>query len=85
MLVFNRSEDLPGGGHLDQSDGTAWMAFYTLEMLAISLELTNHDDSYEDQREGDNGRDAHGLLPEVALSSASSSGRFRRVVSSPSI
>ena len=28
-----------GGGHLDQSDGTAWMAFYTLEMLRIALEL----------------------------------------------
>ena len=48
ISVFNRSEDLPGGGHLDQSDGTAWMAFFTLEMLAISLELANHDDSYED-------------------------------------
>ena len=48
VSVFNRSEDLPGGGHLDQSDGTAWMAFYTLEMLAISLELAHHDAVYED-------------------------------------
>jgi hypothetical protein len=48
VSVFNRSEDLPGGGHLDQSDGTAWMAFYTLEMLAISLELASHDEAYQD-------------------------------------
>ncbi|MDJ0953265.1 MAG: glucosidase [Acidimicrobiia bacterium] len=48
VSVFNRSESLPGGGHLDQSDGTAWMAFYTLEMLALSLELARYDDVYED-------------------------------------
>ncbi len=48
VSVFNRSESLPGGGHLDQSDGTAWMAFYTLEMLAISLELARFDEAYED-------------------------------------
>ncbi len=47
VSVFNRSESLPGGGHLDQSDGTAWMAFYTLEMLAMSLELARYDDVYE--------------------------------------
>jgi hypothetical protein len=39
ISLFDRSAPLPGGGRIDQSDGTAWMAFFTLEMLAISLEL----------------------------------------------
>jgi hypothetical protein len=46
--VFNRSEGLPGGGRLDQSDGTSWMATYCLNMLAIALELARDDDAYED-------------------------------------
>ena len=37
--VFDRSAPLPTGGNLEQSDGTAWMAFYTLSMLEIALEL----------------------------------------------
>ncbi|MBV9773784.1 MAG: glucosidase, partial [Gemmatimonadetes bacterium] len=46
--VFNRSEALPGGGWLDQSDGTSWMATYCLNMLAIALELAGQDPAYED-------------------------------------
>ena len=46
--VFNRSEQLPGGARLDQSDGTSWMATFCLNMLAIALELARHDDAYED-------------------------------------
>lgn len=48
ISVFDRSSELPGGGHLDQSDGTAWMAFFTLEMLAIALELSRSDEVYQD-------------------------------------
>jgi hypothetical protein len=48
VSVFNRSEAIPTGGHLDQSDGTAWMAFYTLEMLKISLELAQTKPVYQD-------------------------------------
>ncbi len=48
VSVFDRSAPLPGGGHLDQSDGTAWMAFFTLEMLAVGLELARTDDVYQD-------------------------------------
>src|ERR1700722_76656 len=40
--VFDRSKPLPDGGSLRQADGTAWMAFYCLTMLAIALELA-HD------------------------------------------
>ena len=32
--VFDRSAPLPTGGHLEQSDGTAWMAFYSLSHAA---------------------------------------------------
>lgn len=46
--VFDRSRELPTGGHLDQSDGTAWMAMYSLNLLRIALELAQHNDSYED-------------------------------------
>ncbi|MGH9313958.1 MAG: MGH1-like glycoside hydrolase domain-containing protein [Vicinamibacterales bacterium] len=46
--VFDRSAPLPTGGHLEQSDGTSWMAMYTLNLLAIAMELARHDSAYED-------------------------------------
>jgi hypothetical protein len=46
--VFDRSAPLPTGGHLDQADGTAWMAFYCLCMLEIALVLTEYDSVYEE-------------------------------------
>jgi hypothetical protein len=46
--VFDRSNSLPTGGHLEQADGTAWMAFYCATMLSIALELASEDPSYED-------------------------------------
>jgi hypothetical protein len=46
--VFDRSQPLPTGGHLDQADGTAWMAFYSATMLSMALELAQDDPSYED-------------------------------------
>ena len=46
--VFDRSHSLPGGGHLHQADGTAWMASYCLTMLSISLELALEKPAYED-------------------------------------
>ena len=46
--VFDRSAPLPTGGHIEQSDGTSWMAMYCLNMLAIALELAREDPAYED-------------------------------------
>ena len=46
--VFDRSAKLPDGGHLEQSDGTSWMAMYCLNMLAIALELAKENKAYED-------------------------------------
>jgi hypothetical protein len=46
--VFDRSAQLPTGGHLEQSDGTAWMGMYCLNMLAIALELARENLAYED-------------------------------------
>ncbi len=46
--VFDRSQALPTGGHLEQADGTAWMAFYSATMLSMALELAKHDPAYED-------------------------------------
>jgi hypothetical protein len=45
---FDRSAPLPTGGHLEQSDGTSWMGMYTLNMLAIAMELAREDSTYED-------------------------------------
>ena len=46
--VFDRSSPLPTGGYLEQADGTAWMALYSLNMLEISVELALHDVTYAD-------------------------------------
>jgi len=46
--VFDRSKQLPTGGHLEQSDGTSWMGMYCLNMLAIAMELAYDNDAYED-------------------------------------
>ncbi len=46
--VFDRSAPLPKGGHLQQADATAWMAFYCGTMLSIALELASQDEVYED-------------------------------------
>lgn len=46
--VFDRSHALPGGGYLQQADGTAWMGFYCLTMLSMALELAQTKPAYED-------------------------------------
>ena len=46
--VFDRSQPLPTGGYLEQSDGTSWMAMYALNLLKISLELALYNPVYED-------------------------------------
>jgi hypothetical protein len=48
ISLFDRSAQLPTGGYINQSDGTAWMGFYSLSMLDIALELTKVDPTYED-------------------------------------
>jgi hypothetical protein len=45
--VFDRSAKLPTGGYLAQADGTSWMGVYSLNMLAIAIELARHDPVYE--------------------------------------
>lgn len=46
--VFDRSAALPTGGHLEQADGTAWMALFAQNMLELAVEIAAHDPSYED-------------------------------------
>jgi hypothetical protein len=46
--VFDRSRPLPTGGHIEQSDGTAWMAMFCLNMLRMSVELSERDPVYVD-------------------------------------
>lgn len=48
ISVFDRSQPLPVGGRLSQSDGTAWMGFYCLIMMKIALELSKGDPVYQD-------------------------------------
>ncbi len=45
--VFDRSAPLPTGGHLEQADGTAWMAFFCQNMIELGVELAAHDPVYE--------------------------------------
>ncbi|MGD0516547.1 MAG: glucosidase [Thermoguttaceae bacterium] len=46
--VFDRSAPLPTGGHLEQADGTAWMALFSQNMAELAVELAAHDRTYED-------------------------------------
>ncbi|MDM7916913.1 MAG: glucosidase, partial [Candidatus Eisenbacteria bacterium] len=46
--VFDRSAPLPGGGTLEQADGTAWMALYALNLFEIALELAAEDRGYQE-------------------------------------
>jgi Glycosyl hydrolase family 63 C-terminal domain len=46
--VFDRSAPLPTGGYINQSDGTSWMAMYSLNLMRIALELARHNHVYED-------------------------------------
>jgi len=46
--VFDRSAPLPTGGHLEQADGTAWMALFSQTMMELAVELAAHDPIYED-------------------------------------
>jgi hypothetical protein len=46
--IFDRSSPLPTGGSINQSDGTAWMAMYALNLMRIALELARENHVYED-------------------------------------
>lgn len=46
--IFDRSQPLPTGGTMEQSDGTSWMAMYSLNMMRISTELALQNPSYQD-------------------------------------
>ncbi len=46
--AFDRSAPLPMGGHINQADGTSWMAMYSLNLMRIALELACHNPVYED-------------------------------------
>ena len=46
--VFDRSKPLPTGGHLEQADGTAWIAIFAQDMLQMAIHLAQHDPVYED-------------------------------------
>ncbi len=46
--IFDRSAPLPTGGHLEQADGTAWMALFSQNMTELAVELAAHDPGYED-------------------------------------
>jgi hypothetical protein len=46
--VFDRSAPLPTGGHLEQADGTAWMALFSQNMLELAAELVKYDPAYEE-------------------------------------
>jgi hypothetical protein len=46
--AFDRNKPLPGGGRVEQADGTSWMAMYSLNLMEMALEIAEQDPSYED-------------------------------------
>jgi hypothetical protein len=46
--VFDRGAEVPMGGHIEQADGTSWMAMYSLNLMRIALELARHNPVYQD-------------------------------------
>lgn len=48
ISIFDRSLSLPGGAHIDQSDGTAWMGFFCILMMKIAIELARTEPIYQD-------------------------------------
>ena len=46
--VFDRSRELPTGGHIEQADGTSWMAMYSMNIMDMALEIATVDPAYED-------------------------------------
>lgn len=47
ITVLDRSEKLPGGAVLQQSDGTGWMAMFALNLMRMALELSKENRVYE--------------------------------------
>ena len=47
ITVFDRSAPIPGGGRLEQSDGTGWMGFFCLMLMRMALELSKDDHTYQ--------------------------------------
>jgi len=47
ITLFDRSEKLPGGAVLEQSDATGWMGLFCLNMMRIALELAKENKTYE--------------------------------------
>jgi hypothetical protein len=46
--AFDRNMVLKDGQHLEQADGTSWMAMYALNMMRIAMELAQYYQVYED-------------------------------------
>lgn len=46
--AFDRNMELRDGEHLEQADGTSWMAMYALNMMRIAMELAQYYQVYED-------------------------------------
>jgi hypothetical protein len=47
IAVIDRSERLPGGTVLEQSDATGWMGMFCLNLMRIALELARENPVYE--------------------------------------
>lgn len=47
ITIIDRSSAIPGGGVLEQSDGTGWMGMFCLSLMRMALELSSQDSDYE--------------------------------------
>lgn len=46
--VFNRSIQLHSEAQLEQADGTSWMGMYALNLMDMAIEISMHDEAFED-------------------------------------
>lgn len=46
--AFDRNMQFKNGAHLEQADGTSWMAMFALNMMRIAMELALYNPVYED-------------------------------------
>lgn len=47
IAIFDRSKPIPGGGVLEQSDGTAWVGMFCLNLMRMAMELSKNNENFE--------------------------------------
>ena len=68
--IFDRSHGLPGGGTLNQADGTAWMGSFCVTMLSIALELAQDRPASRTSPQSSSSTTSRSVMPSTPLAVA---------------